>query len=336
VSVAAHPSAGKAPTPAAHERPSEAATGEVAAFRRVERAFGGLRALRGVDLTVRRGDIYGLLGLNGAGKTTALRILLGMLRADAGEIELFGRRVFGDRTTGGARAWLAVAPRIGAMIEAPAFYPHLDGGTNLALLYDLAGAPPGRGPEEALRLVGLGEVGSARTQRYSQGMLQRLYLAQALLGRPELLVLDEPTSNLDPRGILEVRTLVQRLSREEGLTVILSSHQLFEVEELCNRVAILHRGQRLLESTVEECFGADQRWIEIEISAPDRALERVRTLPWCEAAEVAHERLRVRAPKERRAELNALLVHDGFAVSELVERRPSLEEYFHAITGSDA
>jgi ABC-type multidrug transport system ATPase subunit len=326
-------------------RPGEAATGEVAAFRRVERAFGELHALRGVDLTIRRGDIYGLLGLNGAGKTTALRILLGMLRADAGSVELFGRRVFGRPPAGagdaaGASAaggsWLEAAPRIGAMIEAPAFYPHLDGLTNLRLLYDLAGAPAGREPEEALRLVGLGEAGRARAGRYSQGMLQRLYLAQALLGRPELLVLDEPTSNLDPRGILEVRTLVQRLNRDEGLTVILSSHQLFEVEELCNRVAILHRGQRLLESTVEECFGAEQRWIEIEINAPERALERVRELPWCDAAEVTpDDRLRVRAGRERRAELNAVLVRDGFAISELIERRPSLEEYFHQLTGAD-
>jgi ABC-type multidrug transport system ATPase subunit len=294
----------------------------------VSQSFGDFHALRDVCLTVRQGDVYGLLGLNGAGKTTSLRILLRLLRPTAGRIEVFGKPLDAH--------WLEIAGRIGAMIEAPAFYPHLDGLTNLHLLYGLAGSPPGRGPDEVLAAVGLTAAARVRTRAYSQGMLQRLYLAQALLGAPDLLVLDEPTSNLDPRGILEVRQLIQKLCREEGRTVILSSHQLAEVEGLCNRVAILHRGRRLAETHVAHLFGADERWLEIELDRPEKALECLRRLPWCSEVEQREGKLRVRVPRARRAELNALLVGEGFAVSELVERQPRLEDYFHQITSDEA
>ena len=273
---------------------------------------------------MRQGDVYGLLGLNGAGKTTSLRILLRLLRPSAGRVELFGRAV--------DRHWLEVAGRIGAMIEAPAFYLHLDGMTNLQLLYDLAGAPSGRGPEAVLEAVGLRDAARVRARNYSQGMLQRLYIAQAMLGSPELLILDEPTSNLDPRGILEVRQLIQRLCHEEGRTVLLSSHQLSEVEGLCNRVAILHKGRRLVETQVAELFGADERWLEIEVDRPEKALELLRRIEWCSEVELRDGRVRARVPRARRAELNARLVGEGFAVAELVERQPRLEDYFHQIT----
>ena len=301
---------------------------EIAVLDGVSHSFGDFAALRDVRLTVRQGDVYGLLGLNGAGKTTSLRILLRLLRPDAGRIEVFGKPLDAH--------WLQIAGRIGAMIEAPAFYSHLDGLTNLRLLYDLAGAPPGRGPEDVLAAVGLSEAARVRARNYSQGMLQRLYIGQALLGAPDLLVLDEPTSNLDPRGILEVRQLIQKLCREEGRTVILSSHQLSEVEGLCNRVAILHRGRCLAETHVHELFGAEERWLEIELDRPEKALEWLRALPWCSEVERRGGRVRARVPRVRRAELNARLVGEGFAVSELVERQPRLEDYFHQITSAEA
>jgi len=296
----------------------------VATLEGVTQRFGAFEALHDVHLRVRRGDVYGLLGLNGAGKTTALRALLKFLKPQSGRVSLFGLDVTSH--------WLEVAGRIGATIEAPAFYPNLDGLTNLRLLYRLAGSPPGRTPEAALELVGLAHTGGVRSRSYSQGMLQRLYIAQALLGAPELLVLDEPTSNLDPRGILEVRKLITRLRDQEGLTVILSSHQLSEVEDVCNRVAILHHGRRLEEAPVEALFGSEQRWLELELELPEKGLERVSRLEWCELPSIVEGRLRVRVPRDRRAELNAILVREGFAVSELVERRPSLEDYFHQVT----
>ena len=277
--------------------------------------------------TVRRGDVYGLLGLNGAGKTTSLRVLLRLLRPDSGRVEVFGLPL-------DAR-WLEIASRIGATIEAPAFYPNLDGFTNLRLLHELAGTPAGRGPDEVLELVGLRQAARERARHYSQGMLQRLYIAQALLGSPELLVLDEPTSNLDPRGILDVRLLIQRLRDEEGLTVILSSHQLHEVEGLCNRVGIVHRGRCVVEAEVSDVFGSASRWLEIELDRPEKGLDRVRSISWCRDAELRAGVLRVRVPRERRAELNALLVREGLAVSGFTECQPRLEDYFHEVIAAE-
>ena len=305
-----------------------AETDSVATLQGVSHQFGDSQVLHDVDLTVHRGDVYGLLGLNGAGKTTTLRILLRLLRCRTGEVELFGRPQ--------QRAWLEVAPRIGATVEAPAFYPHLDGLTNLSLLRELGGVDGGVNAEQALELTGLSDAGRLATRKYSQGMLQRLYIAQALLGSPALLVLDEPTSNLDPRGIVEVRELVRRLNRESNVTVILSSHQLSEVEELCNRVAILHRGRVLAEAPVDELFETDESLLEIEVDRPDDAHRVLEGLPWCAAAELVDGVLCARVARSRRAELNALLVKQGFGVAQLVERRASLEDYFHRTIADDA
>jgi len=296
----------------------------VASLEGVTRCFGEFRALNRVDLRVLRGDVYGLLGLNGAGKTTALRVLLRFLEPDAGSARVFGFDV--------RRNWLSIAPLVGATIEAPAFYPNLDGLTNLRLLHHLAGDPAGRTPEQAMERVGLEPGRRTRVRNYSQGMLQRLYIGQALLGSPRLLVLDEPTSNLDPRGILEVRRLIRELRDQEGMSVILSSHQLSEVEDVCNRVAILHHGRRLEEAEVEGLFGPDQRWLEVEVDRPEKALESLRRIEWCKEPQLVERSLRVRVPESRRAELNAMLVREGFEVSQLVTRRASLEDYFHQVT----
>jgi ABC-type multidrug transport system ATPase subunit len=293
----------------------------VALFEGVSHRFGERVALAGVSLSVRRGDVYGLLGLNGAGKTTSLRLLLQLLRRQSGRIELFGELA--------ERGGPALLGRLGAMIEAPAFYPQLDGHTNLALLHELAGGA-GRGPLEALELVGLREAGGTPASRYSQGMLQRLYLAQALLGRPELLVLDEPTSNLDPQGILDVRRLVLQLAREHGTSVILSSHQLSEVEDLCNRVAILHRGRCLVQSELTELLRGEECWVELEIDRPALALELLARIPWCQSPGPGERgALRVRIPRARCAQLNRELVKADFAVAGFAPQPARLEDFFH-------
>ena len=294
----------------------------VARLESVSHRFGDFEALEGVDITVRRGDVYGLLGLNGAGKTTTLRILLRLLRSQSGTIELFGRP---------QSEWLETADRVGATIEAPAVYPHLDGLTNLSLLRDLASGRGGCTPERALEQVGLADAARVLARKYSQGMLQRLYIAQALLGEPDLLVLDEPTSNLDPLGIVEVRQLIRRLNRDRGVTVILSSHQLPEVEEVCNRVCILHKGRRLVEAPVNELFEADESRLEIEVDRPAAALELLEGLDWAKGPALLDGVLTTGVPRVRRAELNALLVKAGFEVAQLLARRPSLEDYFHEV-----
>jgi ABC-type multidrug transport system ATPase subunit len=247
----------------------------VVRFEDVSHRFGARTVLDRVHFEVRRGDVYGLLGLNGAGKTTTLRLLLRLIARQSGQIRVLGRPLEAH--------WLELAGHMGATIEAPAFYPQLDGLTNLQLLRDLGGGG-GRDPQTVLALVGLAEAARQQTRRYSQGMLQRLYIAQALLGSPELLVLDEPTSNLDPEGILDVRRLIQRLSRDEGVSVILSSHQLSEVEDVCNRVAILHEGRCMVETDVDALFHAEECWVEIETDRPEPARTLIAALPWCREA----------------------------------------------------
>ena len=204
--------------------------------------YGRLRAVDGIDLDVQAGDVYGFLGANGSGKTTTVRMLLGLVLATSGDIELLGAR------TGRARQ--RVLPRVGALIEGPAHYGHLSGRENLSLL-DASG-PGGswrtrsRRVAAVLEQVGLAGVGRRPVKAYSLGMRQRLGLAGALLRRPELLVLDEPTNGLDPQGISEIRGLLTDLHRG-GTTIFLSSHLLAEVEQLCSRVGVLDRGRLVLK-----------------------------------------------------------------------------------------
>jgi ABC-2 type transport system ATP-binding protein len=300
----------------------------IARLEGVGHRFGRAEALCDVSLEIRRGDIYGLLGLNGAGKTTALRILLGLLRRRAGRVSLFGEPAGGLGSP--ARG------RIGATIEGPAFYPHLTGRTNLTLLHRLGGGR-GRGAEEALAMTGLSAAADLKARKYSMGMRQRLHLAQALLGEPEFLVLDEPTSNLDPRGIADVRETILRLNRESGVTVLLSSHQLSEVQSTCGRVGILHRGRKVLESSVEDLFADERSEMEIEVDRPEAAAEFLRSFDWVSGARVESGRVRASVKRGERARLNSRLVAGGFAASELRERRPSLEDLFHQkIAGSRA
>ena len=203
--------------------------------------FGSVVAVDGVDLDVHEGDRFGLLGPNGSGKTTVVRLVLGLIFATRGEIELLG-----EPMPKGARR---VLPDIGALVESPAAYPHLAGRTNLMLL-DAAGRSSRRTRkhrvDEALARVGLGSVDSRPVRAYSLGMRQRLGIAAALLTRPKLLILDEPTNGLDPRGIRDVRDLLLELA-SDGVTLFVSSHLLSEVEHLCDRVGIMDNGRLVLQ-----------------------------------------------------------------------------------------
>jgi ABC-type multidrug transport system ATPase subunit len=289
--------------------------------RGLTKRYGRVLAVDGVDLDVRAGDRYGFLGPNGSGKTTLVRLLLGLVYATSGEIEVFGERM-------PARA-AAVLPRIGALVEGPAAYPHLSGRRNLQLL-DAAG--PG-GPrrtrkrriEEALEQVGLDGVDRRPVRAYSLGMRQRLGLAAALLRRPELLVLDEPTNGLDPRGIREIRDLLTTLN-EAGTTVFLSSHLLSEVEQLCTRVGIVDRGKLVLQ---DDMMNLRAPTGHVHVRTPDAA--RVAALLDGQVVERDGDRLLVRHADP--AALNSLLVGEGVRVTAIAEQRPSLEEVVLDVTG---
>jgi ABC-2 type transport system ATP-binding protein len=284
--------------------------------------FGRLRAVDEIDLDVRTGDIYGFLGANGSGKTTTVRMLLGLVLPTSGEIEVLGGRM--------PRAGRRVLPRVGALIEGPAHYGHLSGRENLALL-DAAG--PGsswrtrrRRIDGVLEQVGLAGVGRRPVKAYSLGMRQRLGLAGALLRRPELLVLDEPTNGLDPQGITEVRELLLDLHRG-GTTVFLSSHLLAEVEQLCSRVGVLDRGRLVLQDELATLTAPTGATV-VHTPTPDR----VRAL--LDGRVTAVEGRRVVVLGDDPAEVNARLVAAGIAVTGLALERPTLEQVVLATAGA--
>ncbi|WP_448607926.1 ABC transporter ATP-binding protein [Geodermatophilus sp. URMC 60] len=286
--------------------------------------YGRLRAVDGIDLNVRAGDVYGFLGANGSGKTTTVRMLLGLVLPTAGEVELLGERM--------PRAGRRVLPRVGALVEGPAHHGHLSGRTNLALI-DAAGPGGSRRTrrariEEVLEQVGLGGIDRRPVRAYSLGMRQRLGLAAALLRRPELLVLDEPTNGLDPQGIHEIRDLLLDLNRG-GTTVFLSSHLLAEVEQLCTRVGVLDRGRLVLQDELARLTAPTGATV---VDTP--AADRVRAVLDGRVLGVDGSRVVVRGTDP--AEVNALLVGAGVPVTGLALQRPTLEEVVLAAAGSSA
>jgi ABC-2 type transport system ATP-binding protein len=294
----------------------------VIATRGLVKRFGRLRAVDGIDLDVREGDVYGFLGANGSGKTTTVRMLLGLVLPTSGEVELLGGRM--------PRAGRRVLPRVGALIEGPAHYGHLSGRENLSLL-DAAGPGGGRRTrreriDEVLEQVGLAGVGRRPVKAYSLGMRQRLGLAGALLRRPELLVLDEPTNGLDPQGIHEIRTLLLDLHRG-GTTIFLSSHLLAEVEQMATRVGVLDRGRLVLQDDLSVLTAPTGRTV-VHSPAP----ELVRATLDGRVSAVDGERVLVRGADP--AEVNALLVRAGVPVRGLAMERPTLEEVVLAAAGS--
>ena len=276
--------------------------------------FGRVRAVDDVSLEVAEGEIYGFLGPNGSGKTTTVRMLLGLVLASSGTIEVLGQSM--------PRRARAVLPDVGALVEGPAAYPGLSGRAHLSVL-DAMG-PGGRRAtrrrrvEEALEAVGLDGVDGRPVRAYSLGMRQRLGLAGALIRRPRLLVLDEPTNGLDPQGIHEIRDLLLCLNAD-GTTIFLSSHLLVEVEQLCHRVGVLDRGRLVLQESLTEIRRPTGRLL---VRTPD--VGRARALLDGQVERVDGERMLVRYDDP--AALNRLLVEGGVPVVELVVERRTLEE----------
>jgi ABC-2 type transport system ATP-binding protein len=296
-----------------------AATDEVLRVENLVRTYGKKRALDGISFTVRRGDVFGFLGPNGSGKTTTIRIVLGLVRASAGRVFLFGE----PRRSPA----LDALSRTGAMVEVPRFYEGLSGRRNLRAFATLSGIPAAA-VEPALESVRLLPAADEPVGNWSQGMRQRLGIAQALLGEPDLVILDEPTNGLDPHGVHEMRELITRLNRERQMTFLVSSHQLTEIEQIANRVAILRKGRLLVTGEVEEILAGEQATWRIEVSD---AAEAVRALG--EDAREAGGR-HVRLPTTR-AEVPGLvrrLVEAGLDVGEVRAERRSLEDYFLRVT----
>jgi ABC-2 type transport system ATP-binding protein len=275
-----------------------------------------------LTIRVERGDIYGFLGPNGAGKSTTLRMLLGLVRPTSGTIKF--------PVKGSTWEYLRARSRVGAIIESPAFYENLSGRRNLQLLASLSGGVQKKRVEQVLEIVDLRERASDPVKVYSYGMRQRLGIAQALLPTPEVIILDEPTNGLDPQGIQQTRKLIRRLRDDFRLTVLLSSHLLSEIEQLCNRVGIIHEG-RLLYEGGPEALVAPASLYHVRVDDLSRAFDLLSK----ESVKVSRNgtsSLRIEADAESISAVNALLVARGIKVYELSPAQESLEEAFLRLT----
>ncbi|MGI8492165.1 MAG: ABC transporter ATP-binding protein [Acidimicrobiales bacterium] len=286
-----------------------------------------MAAVDGIDLEVPTGSVFGFLGPNGSGKTTTIRVLLGLISPTAGEWELLGEAM--------PAAIGRTLPEVGALVEGPAFYPWLSGRDNLAR-YDAAG-PDGRRDgrdqriAEALARVGLSAAAAKKYKAYSLGMCQRLGLAAALLRPRRLLVLDEPTNGMDPQGTREIRQMIRGIAAD-GATVFLSSHLLSEVEQICTHAAVMSNGRLMAQGTLESLRAGSVARLRVEVDQPDLAVDVLRRAGVIDPANdngVVTGGLGATTP----AECCRLLVGAGVAVSALATERPSLEDLFVALTG---
>ena len=292
---------------------------------RLTKRYGDILAVDGLSLEVPRGQIFGLLGPNGSGKTTTMGMLLGLVRPTSGSFTLF------DPATEHRRA----LSRVGAIVETPSFYPYLSGYDNLAYFQGISGKGDRAQVDDVLAQVGLADRAHSRFRTYSLGMKQRLGLAYALLGEPDLLFLDEPTNGMDPAGMAEIRELIRSLGSHDR-TVLLSSHLLYEVEQVCDSVAILSKGRLIAQGPVADLVGsrgADR--VRLRTTDNTRAAEILSALTWVEKVALDGPWVVVTAPSERSSELSAALGRSEVYVTEMTAREMSLEHYFLDVTGDD-
>jgi ABC-2 type transport system ATP-binding protein len=288
--------------------------------------YGELTAVAGVDLTVNPGDVYGYLGPNGAGKTTSLRMMLGLISPTAGTVRLFGRDPL---------ASIDALDGVAGFVEAPAFYPYLTGQRNLELLAAFDGGDAKGRIGSALDAVDLTDRARDRVGGYSHGMRQRLGIAAALLRDPKLLLLDEPATGLDPAGMRDMRLLIRRLA-DQGMTVLLSSHLLTEVEEVCNRVAIVRSGRIVYEGAIAELKRGAGATYKLATTDDQRALAVCRAQPGILDVRYEHERIGFTAEEPAVAELSQALIEAGALIRAMAPETVTLEDLFFSLTEGDA
>jgi ABC-2 type transport system ATP-binding protein len=298
-------------------------TGEPALeVRGLVKRYGSLTAVAGVELTVRAGDVYGYLGPNGAGKTTSLRMMLGLIRPSEGSVRLFGRDPLVT-----VRALEGVA----GFVEAPTFYPYMSGRRNLELLAAYDGGAAADRIDGSLEAVELSDRARDRVGGYSHGMRQRLGIAAALLRDPKLLLLDEPTTGLDPAGMRDMRLLIKRLAGQ-GITIVLSSHLLAEVEDVCNRVAIVQKGKIVYEGEIADLKRAAGMSYRLATTDDDRAIAVCRAQPGIREVQPRGGQISFMGDETAVAELSQALIEAGALIKTLAPQGATLEELFFSLT----
>ncbi|MBP9581679.1 MAG: ABC transporter ATP-binding protein [Ignavibacterium sp.] len=287
--------------------------------------FKDLRAVNNLNLSVFEGDVFGFLGPNGAGKSTTIRLLLSLIKPSEGSIKLFGKTLEKNR--------IEILKRIGAIVEKPDFYGYLSAYKNLEILGKISGKEISKNKiMEVLELVGLSKRYKSKVKTFSHGMKQRLGLGQALLHDPDLIILDEPTTGLDPQGMKEIRDLILHLSKEKKKTIFLSSHILHEVELVANRMIIINKGTTKVEGLVNDLLNAKKLKVSFEVNDEEKTNNLLMQSGWKDKLEYnAKTVFMFSLANDEIAQLNKYLVENGIAVSAVVPTR-SLEDYFLKIT----
>jgi bacitracin transport system ATP-binding protein len=290
--------------------------------------FKNFCAVKNLNIHIKEGDIYGFLGQNGAGKTTTIRMVMGLIKPTSGEIELFSEKASNKNRK--------VLERIGSMIEYPGFYPNLTAGENLEIHRRMMGVQGKDCIGESLKLVGISDVKNKKVKEFSLGMKQRLGIARALLHHPEFLILDEPTNGLDPIGIKEIRELIIDLCKKQGITFLISSHILSEVQQMANKIGIIHKGELLEEISYDELQKRNRHYINIMVKNDKKAsfvLEE--KLGIKDYVIWEKNNLRVYERLQEVSNINKALVSNDLLIDEICLKVDSLEDYFIRLTGGN-
>jgi ABC-type multidrug transport system ATPase subunit len=292
------------------------------------KSYKHIQAVDHLSLKVFRGDIYGFLGPNGAGKSTTIRMILSLITPDAGTIKLFGQELAFHR--------YSTLNQIGSIIEKPDFYKYLTARENLQILGKLSNVKHLKKKiDEVLELVGLLDRGDSKVSTYSQGMKQRLGIAQSILHDPKLIVLDEPANGLDPQGQKEMRELIHTINKDKGITILISSHILNEVEMTANRMVIINKGKNIVEGNVQDLLNESDMNVSFFVSDPEELKQKLTESSWIEnLKETDNEKLVFQIKHEKIAELNRYIVNTGTDIFAIKPLR-SLEDYFIKLTADD-
>lgn len=294
----------------------------------VSKKYGNQLAADNINMTINKGDIYGFIGQNGAGKTTLIRMITGLVHRTNGEIELFGGSSESELNYG--------RTLIGSLIETPSFYDNMTARENLEvsrLIRNIAGKEC---IDEVLELVGLKDAGKKKFKNFSLGMKQRLGIANALMGNPKLLILDEPINGLDPMGIVEVRELLKKVNKEKDMTILISSHILSELSELATKYGIISKGKLIQEISADELKEKCRQYIDTKVDDTSRTVTLLeRELGITEYEVLENNRVKIFTDLDMSGEINSMLVKNGVIVKSIIVREDKLEEYFINTVGGD-